>query len=556
MRLYHSRFLFHQASSTRRERRGSSNVIEKGFFMLLLILLAAGCNAPRVTQAEVNVSIYADGSAIQVELQPGSTVQEALARAGVTIGSLDRSEPPLYTILADGAEVHIVRVREEFHVEEVVIPFAHQVWRNEALPENETRLVQPGVNGLQEITYRRVIEDGKEISNSPVKSVLVKEAVPEIMVVGGQAPFASVPIPGRLVYLLGGNAWLIEGATTNRRPVVTSGDLDGRIFSLSPDGKWLLFTRRSIEEDEINTLWAVNLDEEPGAEIVDLQVSNVVHFADWKPGSTYTIAYSTVEPRPSAPGWQANNDLNLLNLSRGGQVRVLPSELETNMGGTYGWWGMTFQWSPDGSSMAYARPDSIGLVEIGEGSLDVFMEIIPLETRSDWAWVPGLKWGADSKTIFTVDHPASSAAPSPEESPLFDLVALPLEGGGPLFMTSQAGMFTYPLPSPLQPKASGEEGYQVAYLQAIFPTQSDSSRYHVVVMDRDGSNRRVIFPTEGGPGINPQSEWGAWSPGRLEDTGSHALALLYQDNLWIVDTVDGSARQVTGDGLVSRVDWK
>ena len=123
-------------------------------------------------------------------------------------------------------------------------------------------------------------------------------------------------------------------------------------------------------------------------------------------------------------------------------------------------------------------------------------------------------------------------------------------------LVTQAGMFAYPLVSPEQTVVSSESAVQTASLQAILPTQSETSRYQLAVMDRDGSNRRVIFPLEGAPGMEPQDGWGVWSPGPLEDTGSYALAVVYQDNLWLVDLSAGVARQVTGDGLVSRVDWK
>jgi resuscitation-promoting factor RpfB len=117
-------------------------------------------------------------------------------------------------------------------------------------------------------------------------------------------------------------------------------------------------------------------------------------------------------------------------------------------------------------------------------------------------------------------------------------------------------MFTYPLPSPLQIKDSGENAYQIAYLQSIFPTQSETSRYRLALMDRDGSNRRILFPPDGSPGINPQNGWGAWSPDVLDGSQSYSLAVIYQDNLWMVDVESGDARQITGDDLVSRVDWK
>src|SRR5678810_1275972 len=109
---------------------------------------------------------------------------------------------------------------------EQVLPFERQVVRNESLPEGETRLVQAGVNGKEELTYRRVLENGAEISKSIVKSVTLQEAVPEIMMVGAQSSFAPLPIPGHLVYLAGGNAWIIDTSTANRTPLVTTGDLD------------------------------------------------------------------------------------------------------------------------------------------------------------------------------------------------------------------------------------------------------------------------------------------------------------------------------------------
>jgi hypothetical protein len=527
--------------------------------LIICITILVGCASPQATQAVLNVTVQVDGKEIQVRVPAGSTVQDALTAAGLTVGQLDRLEPSTYTVLKEGVKISLVRVTEEFKVEQSVIPFEHQVLRNESMPEGESRLVQPGVNGVQETTYRHLYEDGKEVSTSPVKTLVIKDAVPEIMMVGTHSPFSSYPLPGKLVYLMNGNAWVIEGTTGNRRPIVTTGDLDGSVFSLSPDGSWLLFTRHAKQDTTINTLWSARTDQE-GSQLVDLKVSNIVHYAGWKPGSAYIIAYSTVEARPSAPGWQANNDLNLLSMNRSGETRTLPAMLDTNMGGNYGWWGMTFAWSPDGSAMAYTRPDSVGLLiagkDPGKGVLNSSLDIIPLQTHSDWAWVPGLTWAPNGKTLFTVKHVPTPGAASPEESTSFDLAAIPLSGGPTMSLVSQAGMFAYPLASPFQTETLGGDNYQVAYLQAIFPDQSDTSRTHVAVIDQDGSNRKLLFPAEGAPGMDPQQEWGAWSPAPMPDNGDYSLAVIYQKNIWLVDAATGSARQITGDNQVSRLDWK
>jgi hypothetical protein len=339
----------------------------------------------------------------------------------------------------------------------------------------------------------------------------------------------------------------MEGTTGVRRQVVATGDLDGRIFNLSPDGEWLLFTRGSEEEGTINTLWAASVDE--GVEnLIDLKVSNVVHFADWKPDEPLTVAYSTVEPRPGAPGWQANNDLGVLTFSPTGFVRALPAVLETNSGGVYGWWGTDFSWAPGGTHLAFTRADSFGVVDFEGGSQQSLVEFTPLQTFGDWAWVPGIAWSPDGDFLFSVIHPP------PAESQRFDLQVTQKDGEYSVLVVPEVGMFAYPAPSPLQDLPNGDKTYQLAYLEALQPDQSESSRYRLVVRDRDGSNRRALFPADGAGGLDPQQV--VWSPQVLGGRQANALAFLYQGNVWLVDSLSGEAWQITGDGLTKRVDWK
>jgi len=120
-------------------------------------------------------------------------------------------------------------------------------------------------------------------------------------------------------------------------------------------------------------------------------------------------------------------------------------------------------------------------------------------------------------------------------------------------IAQQTGMFAYPSVSALQ-SSSRERPYQVAYLQAIFPEQSETSRYRIITMDRDGSNRRSIFPPGDAPGIDPQTL--VWTPDSIEGQSGDFIAVVYQGNLWLVDSGNGQAYQVTGDGLVTRIDWE
>lgn len=516
------------------------------FTVLLAVALLTGCRSPQVTSSDITVSITADGETRSITVPAGSTVSQALQSAEIRIGTLDEMEPPAYTVLTEGTVIELTRVEEVFETEEQIIPFEQQIVRNETLPEGETRLVQAGVNGLEEITYRLVLKNGQESSRTVFKSVILQEAVPEIMMVGARSSFAPLPIPGRLVYLAGGNAWLIDTNTANRTALVTTGDLDGRIFELSPNGNFLIFTRKSTRpaDEEINTLWAVRTD---GSRPFSTGISNVVHFADWIPG-TNSIAYSTVEPRSTAPGWQANNDLHRYSVTTGARARIL----DASSGGVYGWWGMTFAFAPDGR-LAYSRPDGLGLVDLDGKYLKPLLDITPLNTHSDWAWLPPLAWGADGRMLYYVSHAPPPSLVSEEDSPFFDLHVISFDNETTVQLAPQTGMFAYPSVSSLQ-TSSTERPYQVAYLQAIFPSQSETSRYRVVIMDRDGSNRRTIFPANDAPGLEPQTL--VWAPDVIEGQSGDFLALIYQGNLWLLDSGNGQAYQVTGDGLVTRIDWR
>jgi hypothetical protein len=216
---------------------------------------------------------------------------------------------------------------------------------------------------------------------------------------------------------------------------------------------------------------------------------------------------------------------------------------------------MYFLWSPDGSELAYTRPDGIGLVDFETSTYTNTIDITPWQARGDWAWVPGISWSPDSKTLFTVAHPAQGSSVSPEASQRFDLAAAPLSSNFLLPLVSGAGMFAYPIASPLQEFPNSVQDYQVAFLQALSFGQSETSQYRVGVMNRDGTNRRLIFPADENTGMAPDQHWGTWAPAPLPESGDTAMGILYQGNLWILDLTLNNTVQVTGDQLTTRLIW-
>jgi len=524
--------------------------------LILLALMLASCMSPRVSQSgvEISISLTADGQTRQINIPSGSSVEATLKNNALSLGTLDKVEPPLYTILSNGDTIKITRIAEKFETKQTILPFERQTVHNESMPQGQTRLIQAGANGLQELTYRHVSEDGVEVSNTVMKIAILQPALPEIVMIGVQTPFSALSISGKLVYLAGGNAWLMEGSTANRVPLVTSGDLDGHILKLSAAGDWLLYTRKSTKpaDQEINTLWALNIAD-PTAKPISMGVSNVIHFADFDPLDSLTVDYSTVEPRAAAPGWQANNNMFRRKFGKNGVLGIEQKIIDANTGGVYGWWGTDFVWSPDGKILAYSRPDGVGYVSFKGKSLVPLFGITPLQTHSDWALIPGLAWGADSNTLYVVTHAPPPGLVNPEESPNFDLSAFSLDSEVEVNIVTQSGMFAYAAASVAR-QAGTEKAYSVAYLQALAPAQSDTSGYRLMVMDRDGSNRRALFPDEGSPGLDPQTP--LWAPATLPDNAGFFVAVIYQNNLYLVDTVTGTAHQVTGDGLIQKIEWK
>ena len=515
-----------------------------------LIVILSSCARPQATAGMIQVTLDVDDSVATIEVPSGSSVQQALDSAGVVLGSLDRVNPLGYTVLSAGTEITITRVVEHFEIEEIIIPFDRQTVRNEALPEGETRLLQPGQNGLQEITYRILIEANTETSRAPIKNVIITEPVPEIIMIGTQSTHSPVSMDGSLVYITSGNAWVIQGNSGGRRPLIVSGDLDGRILEISPDGQWLLFTRETPEEeDTINGLWVASMNDSE-FEMVDLGVRNIIHFADWVPElPSFTIAYSTSESSPASPGWQANNDLMTIAFTSAGRALRPRSIIESNAGGQYGWWGTNYVWGYDSDHLAYVRADSYGIVDLDKKELVPLQEIIPYQTLGDWAWVPGLVWGRDNQTIFFVDHDEPLGLESPQASPAFNIEARTMGSNLILTLADRTGMFAYPSVSQIISSDTVEISYHVAFLQAITPLESQESTYRLAVMDRDGSNLRYLFPPSGDPGLEPSLSGPVWSP-----TGDR-IAVIYRGDLWLVDVSTGTGQQLTADGQAQIMDW-
>jgi Tol biopolymer transport system component len=498
---------------------------------LALVLLAlAGCQEqPRQMFIEVDNSrrtVTADAA----------TVRDALAAANITLGPLDRVSPDLYKETEQGMVIVVTRVEEKLETTRVLVPFARKTVTNEALPAGATRLIQLGANGEDEVTTRVVFENGHETERTEVSRLPITKPVDEIIAVGAQDSQAPVPLDGTLAYLSAGNAWVMRDTSAGRRPLTTAGDLDSRVFDLSPDGRQLLYSRR-LDGDvttPINQLWLANttiVGETP----ISLPIRGVV-YAGWSPDGT-RIAYSTAERTASSPGWKANNDLWLIRpgdpISRATQV------ISASTAGVYSWWGTTFEWSPDGRKLAYARADQIGVIDTRSPlTPTVLADFTAYRTYSEWVWVPTLSWSPDSRFVAAVVHGAPVAGENAQDSQAFDLWLYAADGSVQARIVAQVGMWSTP--------AWGRTG--IIYGQAVNPLHSVDSRYELIVRDRDGSNPRRLFPVADEPGVEAPPQI-AWAPDGQE------FVFVYNGNLYLSDAQGTPPRQITSNNQNTLPRW-
>jgi hypothetical protein len=516
--------------------------------VFLIASLMSACQSTSTHTVMLSIPVIVDGRQVSITTETGASVTEALAENGILLGELDRTIPSRDATLTAALTITVTRVEQELKILEEEIPFTTNILPNETMPLGERQIIQTGINGLQEVTYQHMIENGIEISSSIISRTVIREPQNEIVMEGVQSPNVPVTLNGKIAYLTAGNAWLMNGSTIKRQPLVIPGDLDWRIFELSPDGSWLLFSRKPDkgQTDVINSLWVINTTD-PEAKPIDLGIANVVHFAGWLPVEERAIVCSTAEMRPTAPGWQANNDLQIISFTEDGGVFAPVKWLEPNSGGVYGWWGDSFLFRPPGKDITILRPDGIDLLSFGKSESTKLTDILAFQTHGSWSWVTQANWNVDGSVLYVVTH-RDDGSSSPEESTHFDLDVFFMADKSRHTLREDVGMFAYPSFSPQY-----NNGAMLAYLQASFPQESETSPYRLIVMDIDGSDDKEIFPREGAEGMLPQVV--QWQPVG-SDSSQQLIAVVYLGNIWLVDVTTGSLQQITGDGLTEKITWK
>lgn len=524
--------------------------------------IVAACR-PTTQNQQIRVTVVADGRERVFVIPAPTTIDEFLAdpKVDIQLNDLDQINPPPFTQITDGLRITVARISERNDCEQNEIPYQQTSVLNEGLKSGEQRVVQAGENGVEEICFRVTIVDGEEKDRIETKRTEIKAAQNEIVYIGPTGEIEPISIAGTIAYISNGNAWVIQGSSTTKRPITTNGDLDKHVFALSPDGQQLLFTRKPISSDlpdSFNQLWLIS-DIGKGTPPISLVLDNIL-YADWIPGQENTISYSGAEKSEAAPGWTAFNDLWQMRIDPASGESLGVKQLIKRTGGLYSWWGTRFQWSPDGNLLAWAQADRVGvvnMVSMSDEVVEVFKNPLltypVLKPVSDWSWRATISWSPDSTLLATTVHGNPVGTENPENSPAFDTAIVSSSGGNlNMSLVRNSGIWSAPQFSPFLSQSTTEfpQGY-IAYLKARDSFNTINGKYDLVVTDRDGSNARIIFPSEGivaGQSIFHEQEF-AWSP------DGRQIALIYQGDLWIVDVESMVVHKLTLDSRASNPIW-
>lgn len=536
------------------------------FLCSWLMLMASCTTAVRTDETvipqptPITLTVTADGESRQITTS-AATVADALDGAGIDLGPFDEVEPPRGASLIEAGTgeppaITIVRVTETLEVVPESVPYERRIVRSaEMTPDDPPRILQTGVAGLKEISYRIVFRDGLEAERWPTAVTIIEAPVDEIVMIGVGEEEVAMPIEGRLAYIDNGRAILLERSTDSARQLPIEGQLDGRVFQLSPGGNYLLYTISSAEETNRvefrNRLWVIPTAE--GGRPRALQIENVL-WAGWDPAGLdpLRIAYTTARSVSLPPGWEANNDLWLMEIALDDN-QPAPVRLIGTTAVAFGWWGGEYAWSPTGDRLAYAFADEVGILAIPDITFDdaagfvsptepdrTALHTFPAyDTGADWAWVPALSWSSDGRFLtFTANAGGEDG---------FNLAVADTSTGEVSMPFMNVGIWSAATWSP----AIDSDGEQLALLRAADPADGEDGDYILWLTGSDGTNARRVFPPEGERGEFARSRQSlAWGP------DPDVISFIFDDELHILNlATDEIYRSAPDDTAGSHPTW-
>lgn len=184
--------------------------------------LRAGTTAVTVRLPQ-HVVVLVDGHRLQ-PTTTAPTVAALLAQLDVRLGSRDLLTVPAAAYPVGGLVVQVVRVRLRRELVTRQVPYATDQQPDGSLPQGQTRLLRPGVPGVQVLDYVVTLHDGVPVSRRLVGEATRAQPVAELVAVGTATPPPAATAPASVADL----NW----------PALASCESGGNPRAVSPNGDY------------------------------------------------------------------------------------------------------------------------------------------------------------------------------------------------------------------------------------------------------------------------------------------------------------------------------
>ena len=148
-------------------------------------ILADGAGLQLTIDRATPFSLSLFGSASDMRTQ-SETVEAMLKDKGITLGANDRTSPSLTSPIVAGMQVKVWREGKQTVTAEASIDFSTEQIRDADRDVGYKAIQTTGVSGLRNVTYEIEIKDGVEVSRVEIASLVTKEAVKQVEVIGAK----------------------------------------------------------------------------------------------------------------------------------------------------------------------------------------------------------------------------------------------------------------------------------------------------------------------------------------------------------------------------------
>lgn len=129
------------------------------------------------------VGVRYHGEHISIEMAVG-TVEDALVKAGVTLGKNDVVSHDLTEVVSSGIVIFVDEVVYEEKTKTEEIPFDKTTKKSDSYAVGTKKITTKGVNGEKEVTYKEKYVNGKLIDTTVTNEKVIKEPVTQVTSVG------------------------------------------------------------------------------------------------------------------------------------------------------------------------------------------------------------------------------------------------------------------------------------------------------------------------------------------------------------------------------------